>query len=318
MVKNFNIVIYFFLTFTFIILFPVFSGLSPSMGQANLPPDMPGATSGPVSDNTPSVDFDGGAVTPTFLPDITPSALPEVDMTPADPLAAETANPEFLSNTPVPDPEADVTPVGGEDEDRVRVQISSDHLSGDDNTKTFDLWGNVNIKQEESLLTSDKAKFNTKTKIGEAWENVVFTRPGTTVTSEKVTVYYEEKRGIWEGNVHWVQEKTVKKNVEEQEYLEDGPVDLYCDTLEFFWEDPKKAIAVGSVKVHQKDKHAFGDRATYTEEPQQLFVENNVRLERDDGSWMTCDFLTLHVKEETVEAEGNVKGSMFVDGDTLE
>jgi len=264
-----------------------------------------------MNNPTPS-SFPADSTFFTGTPAISP--LPTVD-----PLMAGTPNPTFLPLTPSPEVNDDTEePVQAGNEEKVRVQISSDHLSGDDNTKIFDLWGNVNIEQEDSLLTSDKATFNTKTKVGVAWSNVVFTRPGTTITSEKVTIYYEEKRGIWEGNVHWVQEKTVKENVEEQEALKDGPVDLYCDSLEFFWEKPRKAIALGNVKVHQKDKHAFGDRATYTEEPQQLLVENNVRLERDDGSWMTCDILIIHVKEETVEAEGNVKGSMFVDGNTLE
>ena len=41
-------------------------------------------------------------------------------------------------------------------------------------------------------------------------------------------------------------------------------------------------------------------------------MENNVKLEKDDGSWLTCNKLTIHIKEETAEAEGNVKGNFMV------
>lgn len=239
----------------------------------------------------------------TPIPDIT-------DLTGVTPVPSEVDG----NKTPPPAEVSAGSPTPSEagGEEKTRVQISSDHLSGDDNTKIFKLWGNVTITQEDSVLKSDEATFNTKTKVAVATSNVVFTRPGSRITGDKVTVYYEEKRGYWESNVYIRIDKLEQKEGEPKE-LEDGPVDMYSDTLEFFWEKPRKAIAIGNVEVHQKDKHAFGDKATYTEKPQTIFVESNVRLERDDGSWMTCDFLTLHVKEETVEAEGNVKGSMFVD-----
>jgi lipopolysaccharide export system protein LptA len=231
---------------------------------------------------------------PNSLPPTTPASITPAPMT-----------------SPVPVSDAP------DEAEKTRVQLSSDHLSGDDNTKDFQLWGNVKIEQEDSVLTSDNATFNSKSKIAVASNNVKFTRPGSILTGDKVTIYYEEKRGIWEGNVHLVQEKTGEKEGEQQE-MKDGPVDLYCDTLEFFWEKPRKAIANSNVKVHQKDKHAYGDKGTYTEKPQTILVEGNVRLEKDDGSWMTCDQLTIHVKEETVEADGHVKGSMLVDQNKLE
>ncbi len=234
--------------------------------------------------------------TPLPLPSVPPS------VTPVMPSAPPTALP--------PPPPSSVR----DGEAKSRVQISSDHLSGDDNKKMFRFWGNVNIRQQDGLLTSDEAIYNSKTKEAYANKNVKFTRPGTTITSDKVTVYYEEKRGIWEGNVHIVQDKNKKGD----QPIKGGPVNLYCDSLEFFWEKPRKGIASGKVRVDQSDKHVSCDKATYTEDPQTILMENNVKLERDDGSWMTCDKMTLHVKEETVEGEGNVKGDFVVDKNKLE
>lgn len=231
--------------------------------------------------------------------------------TPSSPSPPTSPSPVALppASTPPP-PSSSVS----DSEEKSRVQISSDHLSGDDNKKMFRFWGNVNIHQNDGLLTSDEAVYNSKTKEAYASSNVKFTRPGTVITSDKVTVYYEEKRGIWEGNVHIVQEKNKKGD----EPIKGGPVNLYCDSLEFFWEKPRKGIADGKVKVDQNDKHVSCDKATYTEDPQTIVMENNVKLERDDGSWMTCDKMTLHVKEETVEGDGNVKGDFVVDKNKLE
>lgn len=234
--------------------------------------------------------------------------------TPSSPLPSAPSSPSAPLPVTTPPPAAPPPSSGTDGEEKTRVQISSDNLSGDDNKKMFRFWGNVNIQQKDGLLTSDEAVYNSKTKEAYASSNVKFTRPGTVITSDKVTVYYEEKRGIWEGKVHIVQEKNKKGD----QPIKGGPVNFYCDSLEFFWEKPRKGIAVGKVKVEQSDKHVYCDKATYTEDPQIILMENNVKLERDDGSWMTCDKMTLHVKEETVEGEGNVKGSFVVDQDKLE
>ena len=238
-------------------------------------------------------------------PSALPSAIPSLPSSPVPP-----ATPPAVPPAPPTAPPSSVR----DDEEKSRVQISSDNLSGDDNKKMFRFWGNVNIRQKDGLLTSDEAVYNSKTKEAYANKNVKFTRPGTIITSDKVTVYYEEKRGIWEGNVHIVQEKNKKGD----QPIKGGPVNLYCDSLEFFWEKPRKGTASGKVRVDQGDKHVSCDKATYTEDPQTILMENNVKLERDDGSWMTCDKMTLHVKEETVEGEGNVKGDFVVDKNKLE
>ncbi|MEQ8169258.1 MAG: LptA/OstA family protein, partial [Candidatus Eremiobacterota bacterium] len=114
-------------------------------------------------------------------PSALPSAIPSLPSSPVPP-----ATPPAVPPAPPTAPPSSVR----DDEEKSRVQISSDNLSGDDNKKMFRFWGNVNIRQKDGLLTSDEAVYNSKTKEAYANKNVKFTRPGTTITSDKVTVYY--------------------------------------------------------------------------------------------------------------------------------
>ncbi|OQA18673.1 MAG: LPS-assembly protein LptD [bacterium ADurb.Bin363] len=281
---NISLVIFFFLAFIICCFDKITLNVALSQGQAKTSVPTKPAVTTELPSGIPSVTDESPSIPRPFTP------LPK-----ASPVST-------------PSPVATVSSSSKDGEEKTRVQISSDNLSGDDNKKTFRFWGNVNIQQKDAVLISDEATFNSKTNVAVASNNVKFTKPGTTITANKVTVYYDEKRGIWEGSVYIVQDKDKKGD----KTLKDGPVELYCDSLEFIWEKPREGIAIGNVKVHQKDKHVSCDKATYTEDPQTILMENNVRLEKDDGSWMTCDKMTLHVKEETMEGEGNVKGNFVV------
>ena len=63
-------------------------------------------------------------------------------------------------------------------------------------------------------------------------------------------------------------------------------------------------MARENVEAHQKDRHLYSDSATYTENPQQLILEGNIRLESETGAKFKCDKLTLDIKEEKIMAEG--------------
>jgi len=196
----------------------------------------------------------------------------------------------------------------------IKVSISADHLVGDDKNNFLKLWGNVKIQQEDAVLNATEAIYYTKEKKAIAQEGIKFTRPGSTLTGDKITVYYDEKRAVIEGNVKIIQEKTQEtKSKQEERVLKEGPVTIQCDEVEVFWKKPRKVIARKNLKADQKDKHLTADQATYTEEPQKLVLEGNVHLSRDDGSWLKCNKMTLMIKEETVEAEGAVEGSFLVE-----
>ena len=202
--------------------------------------------------------------------------------------------------------------------DNVEVKITGENFSGVADSDEFHIWGNVDIQKEDARLQADDVVFNSETEIAVATGKVYFTQPGTKLSGHKVTVEYEKKKGLWEGNVKLVQtgspEKAGKKT---KDAFEDGPVTMYCDTLSFSWAKPNRAEAQGRVEAHQLDKHVYGDRASYVASPETLTMTGNVLLERDDGSWLKCTKMTMDLKANKFSSVGSgnsqVKVNLFYD-----
>jgi len=209
----------------------------------------------------------------------------------------------------------DLSDFGG---DSVDVKITGENFSGEADSDEFHIWGNVDIKKGDARLQADDVIFNSKTEVAVATGRVYFTQPGTELSGHKVTVEYEKKKGLWEGNVKLVQTGApadAKKKT--RDAFKDGPVTMYSDTLSFSWAMPERAVAQGKVEAHQKDKHLFGDEAVYVSSPETLTVTGNVLVERDDGSWLKCTRLVMDLNASKFDATGSgntqVKVNVFYD-----
>jgi len=189
----------------------------------------------------------------------------------------------------------------------IKVTITAEKLRGEEGAKIIHLENKIKIQQGEMTLTAMEGVFYTENKIIMLSGEVTFTRPGSTIKGDKVIVYQDRQFGAWEGHVKFVQQKIPDSNSDNTKVknaLQDGPVTLTCDTLEFYWGKTVKAIAKGNVRAIQKDKSFSSDVVTYTEKPQILILEGNIILGEQKGMTMTCDKLTLYIKEERVQAEG--------------
>jgi lipopolysaccharide export system protein LptA len=189
----------------------------------------------------------------------------------------------------------------------IKVIISADSLWGEENAKIIHLENNIKIEQAGMSLTAQKGIYYTEDKIIEISGNVTFTRPGTKIRGDKVVVYPRREFGAWQGHVEFLQEKNspaAGNNNKLNKAFKDGPVRLLCDTLEFYWGNIAMAVAKGKVQANQKDKYFFSDMVTYTEKPQKLVLEGNIKLGNEKGMKMNCDRLTLYIEEERVHAEG--------------
>ncbi|OQA14663.1 MAG: LPS-assembly protein LptD [bacterium ADurb.Bin363] len=187
--------------------------------------------------------------------------------------------------------------------DNIDVKISAENFSGQVTSDEFHIWGNVRLEKEDATLQADDVKFNSKTNIAVATGNVYFTQIGTALSGNSVTVEYKKKKGIWKGNVKLVQSKAPEKGDEKVEKtFKGGPVTIIADSLEFTWMEPNKVIAKGKVAAHQKDKHIYGDMATYISYPQNITLQGSVRLTRDDGSSMECAKLVMDLDTHKFQA----------------
>ena len=211
--------------------------------------------------------------------------------------------------------------IGGLDDfssSSVDVKITGENFSGEADSDEFHIWGNVDIQKGDARLTADDVIFNSETEVAVATGNVYFTQPGTKLTGHKVTVEYDKKKGLWEGNVTLIQTSAPPDSKKKaKDAFKEGPITMISDTLSFSWKEPERAVAKGRVEAHQKDKHVYGDEAIYVSSPETLTMTGNVYLERDDGSWMKCTKLVAHLAANKFDATGagktQVKVNVFYD-----
>lgn len=189
----------------------------------------------------------------------------------------------------------------------IKIIISAGRLWGENDAKIIHLGNGIKIEQAGMALHAQEGVYYTDSKVIEISGNVNFTRPGSKIKGDKVVVYPDRQFGAWKGHVEFLQEKgssTPGKDKMNKAFKE-GSVSLTCDALEFYWgTNNTMAIAKGNVKANQKDKYLYSDVVTYTEKPQKLLLEGNIRLGNEKGINLSCDRLTLYIEEERIHAEG--------------
>jgi len=93
-------------------------------------------------------------------------------------------------------------------------------------------------------------------------------------------------------------------------YQEERTV-ITCGKLEYLYRD-KQAIAEGQVKAVQQDRTAYGDKAVYDQNQETLLVTGNVRVENEAGETFRCDQVLISLRDDWLEAEGNVASHFLV------
>ena len=109
-----------------------------------------------------------------------------------------------------------------------------------------------------------------------------------------------------------------KPNGKDEEQ-KDRPLESYweekttitCDRLEYYYRE-KRAVAAGNVKAVQKRGTAEADSATFLVNDEVLTVAGNVRMTTDKGETFRCDKITISLKDNWLEAEGQVASQFKV------
>lgn len=74
----------------------------------------------------------------------------------------------------------------------------------------------------------------------------------------------------------------------------------------------KDLTAQENVRVTLKNKEAISDKANYQEETAKIHMSGNVKLKRDDGSWLNAQQVIIDVKAETFSADGQAESVVYL------
>ena len=155
----------------------------------------------------------------------------------------------------------------------------------------------VTVYWEDYQVDSLRGEIDRENEIATFFTDVVLTFAEGTSAGEELTVYLQEERFIFTDDVLL-------------EYRSDPEADLLelkADRLEMFGETGNFE-ARGSVDIDYRGRKISADEGDYEEEDEIFYMRHNVRLEEEDGDWITADRAQVHLGEEDIfRAEGNVE-----------
>lgn len=203
------------------------------------------------------------------------------------------------------------------------VFITAARLTYNNKTKDVFADGNVKMQSRDMTLLSEKIYYNTNTKMAKVDVPFKLFGQGNTFTGNKVEANFKEKVVKAYGNVKFVQKKrkSGKKPEKKEEKGEKitsiksktrEDVTITCDQFVYNY-DSKEGTAEGNVKLYRADGVITGDHATYSGKPGLVVVTGNVKVEKTNGDWLTCKKATVSLKEDWVEAEGDIKSKIRVE-----
>ncbi|MBI2263675.1 MAG: LPS export ABC transporter periplasmic protein LptC [Armatimonadetes bacterium] len=201
-----------------------------------------------------------------------------------------------------------------------KMTIDADHLTYNEKTKLYRIWGKVRMTQDEIVVTTKEASYDARKQVAFMTGGVTITQPGTVVTADKGTIYLNQKKTVLSGNVRAIYDRSNETGKSPgrpsgrsggARFREAGRTVLTANDLEYFWAK-KDGTARGDVRVVQADKTATSDTASYFGKDDIIVLESNVQLTRAPKDVLNCDKVTMHIRTDLVEAEGNVRGRFEV------
>lgn len=190
------------------------------------------------------------------------------------------------------------------------VVMTADKLVYDNNTQISVLTGNVKFTYEDMVMTSESATFNGKTKTGYFNKKVKIWKPGSTLTGDEMTIFYQEKRGVINGNVRGVSSDLLQDESDTSQ----SPVIVTGGEAEYFW-GRELVFVRQNVIIRKSDRIAYSDRAVYEQSSELATLTGNVRFEQG-RQWMIANEAVFDLKAETFLAKGGVKAEVYSQQET--
>jgi lipopolysaccharide export system protein LptA len=185
----------------------------------------------------------------------------------------------------------------------------------------------VAIRHEDTSIQADRMTYWSGRKDAEFDGNVVFFQREKRGEARHAFMDHARNRTVMDGDVVLTQIKgdwlvredlvdTSKPDAERDKALREAIVargqKLEVDQV------TNDAVLTGPlVTVDQKDRHATGKRAVFSDRDQTLVLTENVRIRRDSGDWMEADRAVFHTDSDRFEAFGN-KGNQVLTEFNLE
>lgn len=188
--------------------------------------------------------------------------------------------------------------------DHKELKIQADRMDYDDTRKQVRLIGHVRIQSGDTVMTAPYAHYHTEKEIAEFQGGVRLTQPGSTLVGNRMKVWYGEQRATLNGSVRLVTERPPGGEAR-------TPAVLVCNELEYRWV-AGLGEARGSVKVRQGQRRAFADRARYDRAAETIEVSGQVRFEQGQDDWLTSQTAVVHLRTETIVAQGQVVGRFLI------
>lgn len=192
-----------------------------------------------------------------------------------------------------------------EKEEESTVNLTSDKVVYDKNMDKMIFTGNVQITQEDILLTALEAEFDVEKKIGQIKGNIKMVQTDISITGDALEAYLNEKRYIFSDQVRLIQER------KDEEEKEDNIV-WNCNHLEIFT-DTRNLTATEDVQILKNDYVITADKAIYNDEEEKIDLIGKVRIEEEGGRWINADNAVFYIENEKLEAQGNVESGIKLD-----
>lgn len=174
--------------------------------------------------------------------------------------------------------------------------LSCDQMkySQKDDTKIVELFGNINIFQNDKSITGKKAFYNEDTGEFRVENNVEF----------KST------------NLKWLLTSSKKADVKGDKTKEsiESETSITCKKLTFN-SQTKELILFGDVTIVQPDKTIRCDHLKMDDAIGWIFLSGNISIEKDAKDTLNCDFVSVDIENEVFFASRNVSTEFFIDKD---
>jgi len=192
-----------------------------------------------------------------------------------------------------------------EEKEESTVNLSSNSVVYDKGTDKMVFTGNVQITQDDIVLTAMEAEFDVDKKVGQINGNIKMIQSDITITGEFLEAFLNDKRYVFSEKVKLIQ---ARKGEEEEE----DNIIWDCNNLEIFT-DTKNITASENVKILKKDYNITTDKAVYNEALDKIDLTGRVRIEEANGRWISGDNAVFYVETERLEVQGNVESGINLD-----
>ena len=192
-----------------------------------------------------------------------------------------------------------------EEKEESTVNLSADQVIYDKSTDKMVFTGNVIITQEDIILTALEAEFDVDKKIGQIKGEIKMVQTDITITGDSLEAYLNDKRYIFSEKVKLIQERKDKEEKEDN-------IIWNCNNLEIFT-DTRNLTATENVKILKKDFTITTDKAIYNDKEEKIDLTGKVRIEEENGRWISGDNAVFYIETEKLEVQGNVQSGIKLD-----